>query len=94
LGDGMKCVVVKPGDSRKVIVFTAKWCGACEEAVPRILELARLGGFAVELIDVDGEDPADRRRSRPVRYVPCIEYMGLEISFGELVGIIREVGGA
>ncbi len=89
----MKCRVIKPGDTRRVTVYTAKWCGACKNQVPRIQELAQSSGFTVELIDVDSKDPEVQRRFQHVRFVPHIEYLGLEISFNELVGIIKEMGG-
>jgi len=89
----MKRLVSRPGDSKKVTVYTAKWCGACNSQVPRILELAQSGVFTVELIDVDSEDPEVRKMVQHVRFVPHIEYLGLEISFNELVGIIRGFGG-
>ena len=94
MNEGMKCRVSKLGDSKKVTVYTAKWCGACKSQVPRILELAQSGGFTVELIDVDSEDSEVRKMVRHVRFVPHIEYLGLEISFNELVGIIRGFGGS
>ena len=48
--------------------------------------LAQLYGFAVELIDVDSEDPEVQRRVQRVRFVPYIEYLGSGISFSELMG--------
>ena len=89
---GMKCRVIKPGDTTRVTVYTAKWCGACRVQVPRIQELVGSGEFTVELIDIDSEDPEVQRRVQHVRFVPHIEYLGLEISFNELVGIIKEIG--
>lgn len=94
MSDGMKCRISKPGDSKKVTVYTAKWCGACKSQVPRIQELAQSGGFTVELIDVDSEDPETKRRAEHVRFVPHIEYLGSEISFGEFLDIIRGFEGA
>jgi len=92
MSDGMRCRISRPGDSKKVTVYTAKWCGACKDQVPRIQELAQSGGFVVELVDVDSEDPEIRVRVQHVRFVPHIEYLGSEISFNELVRIIKEVG--
>ena len=91
---GMKCRVIKPGDATRVTVYTAKWCDACRVQVPRIQELVGSGEFTVELIDVDSEDPEVQRRVQHVRFVPHIEYLGLEISFNELAGLVREMGGA
>jgi thiol-disulfide isomerase/thioredoxin len=90
---GMKCRVSKPGDEKKFTVYTAKWCGACKKQVPMIQNLAQLYGFTVELIDVDSEDPEVKKRVQHVRFVPHIEYLGLEISFNELMGIIKEFTG-
>ena len=90
----MKCQITKPGDTKKVTVYFAEWCGACKSQVPRIQELARSGGFAVELVDVDSVDPEVQRRVQHVRFVPHIEYLGSEISFMKLAGIIRGMGGA
>jgi thiol-disulfide isomerase/thioredoxin len=87
---GMKCRISKPGDEKKFIVYTAKWCGACKKQVPMIQTLAQMYGFEVELLDVDSEDPEVQRRVQHVRFVPHIEYLGLEITFDEFVGIVKE----
>ena len=47
MSEGMRCRISKPGDSKKITVYTAKWCGACKNQVPRIQEIALIGGFAV-----------------------------------------------
>ena len=90
---GMKCRVNKPGDEKKFTVYTAESCGACKKQVPQILNLAQLYGFTVELIDVYSEDPEVRKRAQHVRWVPHIEYLGLEITFNELLEVIKEFSG-
>ena len=84
----MRCWVGKPGDSKKFTVYTAKWCGACKSQVPKIQTLAQMYGFEVELVDVD--DPEAKSRVQHVRFVPDIEYLGLEISIDEFLQVIKE----
>ena len=83
----MRCWVGKPGDSRRFTVYTAKWCGACKTQVPMIQDLARRNGFEVELVDVD--DLGVQKRVQHVRFVPYIEYLGLEIGYDEFLEVIR-----
>jgi thiol-disulfide isomerase/thioredoxin len=90
MSTGMNSQISKPGDEKKFILYTAKWCGAYKKQVPMIQTLAQMYGFEVELVDVDGEDPEVQRRVQHVRFVPHIEYLGLEISFNEGMGIIKE----
>jgi hypothetical protein len=88
----MKCVNMKPRDSKRISVYVAEWRGECRERVPRIEELVMSCGFTVKLIDVASKDLEDHKRVQHVRFVPHIEYLGLEISFEEL-GIFRGFGG-
>ncbi len=87
----MRCWVSKPGDTKKFTVYLAKWCGACKRQVPQIQTLAQMHGFDVELVDVD--DPEAKKRVQHVRFVPHIEYLGLEISFNEFLQVLGEKAG-
>ena len=93
MSDEMKCLIRKPGDSKKVTVYTAKWCGACKKEVAMIQNLALLYRFTVELVDVDNKDPEVQKRVQHVRFVPHIEYLGEEISFDELVKTFKDMDG-
>ena len=84
----MRCWVSKPGDSTKFTVYTAKWCDACTRQVPEIQSLAQKHGFEVELVDVD--DPEAKKMVQHVRFVPHIEYLGLEISFNTFLQMLGE----
>lgn len=86
--------ITNPSDRRKVTVYTAKWCDVCKKQVPMIQTLAQMYGFTVELVDVDSEDLDVQKRAQYIRFVPYIEYLGLEISFSELMDVIKETGGA
>ena len=89
----MKCRTSKLGDEKKIIVYTAKRCGPLKKQVPMIQTLAHMYGFEVELVDVDSQDPKVLTRVQHRRFVPHIEYLGLEISLNELMRIIKEAGG-
>jgi thiol-disulfide isomerase/thioredoxin len=89
MSEGMKCRLNKPGDEKKFTVYTSESCGACKRDVPLILNLAQLYGFTVELVDVNSEDPVVRKRVQHVRWMPHIEYLGLEVTFDELVEVFR-----
>jgi len=86
---GMKLMNGKEGNSNEIIVYTAKWCGACKKRVPQIVKKAQAAGLQVNLIDWD-EDLSTRDRGRliaRVEYVPYIDYLGREIDEEELDSI-------
>jgi glutaredoxin len=80
LCEGNKCIIKnKEDESDKITVFTAKWCGACNTRVPKILEKAKTAGLKVNLVDIDNIDPKYEKMAKRVQFVPYIDYLGHEI---------------
>lgn len=88
-----KCGIGNPTEEnlQEILVFTAKWCGACKRHVPEILKKAETAGLAVKLIDVDNADPKYRKTLKRVEFVPHIDYMGHEIDEEELNRICQNL---
>ncbi len=80
------CAIGKPeaSNSKKLTIFTAKWCGACKSRIPQILKKAQALGLKVKLVDIDNPDSEDKKMLKRVGFVPYIDYMGQEIDEDEL----------
>ena len=79
----------REANPNEVIIYTAKWCGACKKRVPKIMKKAQAAGLNVKLVDWD-EDLSTRDRERlitSIEYVPYIDYLGREIDEAELDSI-------
>lgn len=54
----------------KITVFSAAWCGPCQQLKPQIQALAAKRGWAVEVVDID-ERP-DLASAHGVRSLPSV----------------------
>ena len=49
------------GARRRVTLYTAAGCGLCAEALDVLREAQPVLGFALEVVDIDGDDELERR---------------------------------
>lgn len=76
----------RESETRRLVIYFAKWCGTCAKIVPKLKTGADNAGLHVQLIDID--NPEDRARCSHVRWVPYIEYNNSEISIREFLQLI------